>query len=213
MTYQPRLFLRRCLGKNCPQPYYEDDTAYLDSNILCSSCCPAGRDNHQECMRLDPESPSWKKDFRTIFEDYYVNHCVQYHGYPPRTHTHTGNGAPTGAFAFTLTASPTDGLTEADMVSAVRKIMHQKSCPVKSYAWYLEYKDAEAKTHPHIHGMYETEKGGVIEKKHFQRAWKIWDPSQRLGLGFRGGYHRPVRDDEKYDTYIKKQNILGESRA
>lgn len=146
-----------------------------------------------------------------IFKKYFL-HLRDHHGYKGFDKTsHSGNGAPQGAFAFTLTMSPADGLTEADMVCAVRKLMKQRSCPVKKYAWYLEYGDPETKEHPHIHGMYETEKGGVIEKKHFQRAWKIWDPSQKLGAGFRGGYHRPVRSDEAYSQYIAKQNILGES--
>lgn len=117
---------------------------------------------------------------------------------------HKGNGAPQGAFAFTLTMSPKDGYTQDEMITAVRKIMGQQSCPVKRYAWYLEYGDMEAKTHPHIHGMYETENGGRIERKHFRRAWPLWDESQRLGAGFRGGYHRPVRDGEAYSDYIAK---------
>lgn len=37
-----------------------------------------------------------------------------------------GNGKPQGAFAFTLTKSPTDDLTVEDMVHAVRKLMSQK---------------------------------------------------------------------------------------
>jgi len=175
----------------------------------CFKCCIGGQTYDSEMKLWAAESSlasakpihmKWKK------------HMIECHGFVD-SKTHKGNGAPSGAFAFTLTASPTDGLTEADMVSAVRKIMHQKSCPVKSYAWYLEYGKPETKEHPHIHGMYETEKGGVIEKKHFSRAWKIWDPSTRLGAGFRGGYHRPVRDDENYSHYIKKQEILGETRA
>lgn len=139
----------------------------------------------------------------------YMLHCKDHHGYTGFDgKKHSGNGAPSGAFAFTLTKSPTDDLTEADMVAAVRKIMCQKSCPVKRYAWYLEYK--EDGKHPHIHGMYETDKGGVIEKKHFSRAWKIWDPSKPLGAGFRGGYHRPVRSEEGYSDYIKKDGGLSE---
>jgi hypothetical protein len=114
-----------------------------------------------------------------------------------------------GAFAFTLTKSPTDDLTEEDMIVAVRKLMAQKSCPVEKYAWYLEHKDDGA--HPHIHGMYKTTTGGKIENKHFKRAWRIWDPTLRLGAGFRGGYHRPVRSDEKYSTYIAKDGGIGDS--
>jgi hypothetical protein len=123
--------------------------------------------------------------------------------------THEGNGTHKGAWAFTLTKSPTDDLTEEDMIKAVRKLMAQKSCPVEKYAWYLEHKDDN--THPHIHGMYQTTTGGKIETKHFKRAWPIWDPSTRMGAGFRGGYSRPVRSDEKYSAYIAKDGGLGDS--
>jgi len=130
------------------------------------------------------------------------------------TSAHVGNGAPTGPFAFTLTKSPSDGLTEDDMIKAVKKLMKQKSCPVTKYAWYLEYGDPETKQHPHIHGMYETASGGRIETKHFKRAWSIWDPNVPMGKGFRGGYHRPVKSEEAYTDYIKDygRNIVGESR-
>ena len=125
-----------------------------------------------------------------------------------------GNGAPSGAFAFTLTKSDKDPLTVGDMLAAVRKVMSQKSCPVVKYAWYYEEKgrdDNGDPIHPHIHGMYETDSGGVIEKKHWVRAWNIWDPSKPMGAGFRGGYHRPVRSDEGYANYIKKDGGMSES--
>lgn len=123
---------------------------------------------------------------------------------------HSGNGAHLGAWAFTLTKSPTDPLSVGDMIKAVQKLMNQKSCPVKKYSWYLEYKN-ESLDHPHIHGMYETATGGKIESKHFKRYWKIWDPKKQLGAGFRGGYHRPVKVDEAYSQYIKKDGGIGES--
>jgi len=135
--------------------------------------------------------------------------------------THVGNGAYLGAFAFTLTKSPKDSFTVADMIKAVQKVMSQKSQPPKRYAWYLEYKgtdEAGLPAHPHIHGMYETENGRKIEDKHWKRAWPIWmekDPVTkkviRLGAGFRGGYHRPVKLEENYDDYIKKDGGVGEA--
>lgn len=136
------------------------------------------------------------------------NHIDTFHR--RKVKTHTGNGAPQGAFAFTFTKSPSDDLSEEDMILAARKLMAQKSCPVVSFAWYLEYGDVENKTHPHIHGMYETESRGRIERKHFKRAWPIWDETIRMGAGFRGGYHRPVRCDESYAEYIKKQDGIGD---
>lgn len=124
-----------------------------------------------------------------------------------------GNGAPRGAFAFTLTKSPKDPYTVGDMLTAVRKVMSQKSCPVIRYAWYYEEKGRDENgdpVHPHIHGMYETESQGRIEAKHWKRAWPIWDEKKPCGAGFRGGYHRPVRSDEGYETYIKKDGGMSE---
>jgi len=151
-------------------------------------------------------SPQYKNmEYRKIMEEW-LTHASESHGLPDhnRKKTHQGNGTHQGAFAFTLTKSPDDQLTEFDMIKAVRKVMSQKSCPVSRYAWYLEYGDPEEKTHPHIHGLYETQTQGRIEAKHFKRAWPIWDEKHKLGHGFRGGYHRPVRTEEGYEQYIKK---------
>lgn len=126
-----------------------------------------------------------------------------------------GNGAFKGAWAFTLTKSPTDALSVGDMLIAVRKVMTQKSCPVARYAWYYEEKGRDENgdaIHPHIHGMYETETLGRIEAKHWKRAWTVWDEKKPCGAGFRGGYHRPVKHDEAYDDYIKKDGGMSESR-
>lgn len=127
--------------------------------------------------------------------------------------SHSGNGTYQGAFAFTLTKSPKDEQTVHQMITAAEKLMRQKSCPVKKFAWYLEHKPTldDTEAHPHIHGMYETADGKRIESKHFKRAWPIWDPSVKLGAGFRGGYHRPVRSEEKYSDYIRKDGGQGDS--
>lgn len=125
--------------------------------------------------------------------------------------THVGNGAYKGPFAFTLTMSPQWGLTKYDMIKAAQKLMSQKSQPVKKFAWYLEYGNEEKQEHPHIHGMYETDNGRRIEMKHFRRAWEHWSEEDTRGQGFQGGYHRPVKDDENYTKYIKKQGGIGES--
>lgn len=126
----------------------------------------------------------------------------------------TGNGRYNGPFAFTLTKSPKDNITVADMLKAVRKIMSQQSNPVIRYAWNYEDKGRDERgdpIHPHIHGMYETASGGRVEAKHFKRAWNVWDENTPMGAGFRGGYHRPVRDNEKYEDYISKQGGMSES--
>lgn len=156
--------------------------------------------------------PRWKidQDFAKIMDEW-IDHAVACHHQPDNRLKKYPNGKYNGPFAFTMTMSPSDGLSEDEMMDSCRKIMEQKSQPVKKFAWYLEYKDAEAKSHPHIHGMYETENGRRIEKKHWQRRWKIWDESIPLGAGFRGGYHRPIRSDEAYSQYIRKGYAFGDS--
>jgi len=126
-----------------------------------------------------------------------------------------GNGAPKGAFAFTLTKSPKDPLTVGDMLTAVRKVMAQKSCPVAQFAWYYEDKGRDENgdpIHPHIHGMYETHTLGRIEAKHWRRAWSVWNENKLMGAGFQGGYHRPVKSDEAYESYIKKDGGMSECK-
>lgn len=126
--------------------------------------------------------------------------------------SHVGNGAYKGPFAYTLTMSPQWGLTTADMIKAAQKLMAQKSQKIAKYAWYLEYGKPETAEHPHIHGMYETETGRRLEMKHFKRMWTDkWDETKPMGQGFVGGYHRPVKADEAYSKYIKKQGGVGES--
>lgn len=183
----------------------ETGRCLIEGNV-CGSCC-------QVCKETDRAMVGAAFDDRRLRElnIQWLKHVRRYHWGKA---SHSGNGAPMGPFAFTLTKAPTDGLSEDDMISAVRKLMSQKSCPVKKYAWYLEYGDNETKTHPHIHGMYETEKGGRIESKHFKRAWPIWDESQRLGRGHRGGYHDVARNEGGYASYIKEDfalNGIGES--
>lgn len=150
-----------------------------------------------------------REQYRSLLDEW-ETHGIECHGIPDNREKKTPNGKYNGPFAFTLTMSPTDGLTESDMILACRKILDQKSQPVKKFAWYLEYKEEETKSHPHIHGMYETENGRRIEKKHWVRQWKIWDENIPLGKGFRGGYHRPVRKDEAYSKYIAKQDGVGD---
>lgn len=123
------------------------------------------------------------------------------HTYKPKKNTHQGNGKPKGLFAGTLTVSPDDNLNEIEMVQAIKKIFNQQTCPVKKYAWYVEYTDAGL---PHIHFCYETETGGRIHQKVFKRYWKNWDESYRIGKGFRGGYHKSCDSETAYLEYIAK---------
>lgn len=122
---------------------------------------------------------------------------------------HTGNGKPKGSFAGTLTMAPTWSTNEEEMVAAIQKIMRQKTTPVKRYAWYLEYTD---KNVPHIHFIYETEKGGRITAQTFKRQWKWWDENTPCGTGHVGGYHRHVAKEDDYLEYIKKDKGRHENK-
>jgi len=190
---------------NYPCPTCRVEGATLIADMPCGLCCPT-------CLQLDRDCVGAYDNYQRFNESWKImnKHWQSY--YPKKTHC--GNGKPQGAFAFTLTKSPSDDLSEDDMISAVRKLMAQQSFPVAKYAWYLEYGKPETKEHPHIHGMYETESQGRIQQQVFKRIWKIWDEKVRHGAGFRGGYHRPVRDGEEYSNYIKKdfeQNMVGDS--
>lgn len=187
----------------CPVCGAENTSKFPD--VPCVMCC-------EECLAIDKAMKTQcfhDISMRILFKQLWKHIDVIHHRKNPKSHV--GNGAPQGAFAFTLTKSPTDDLSEEDMIIAVRKLMAQKSCPVEKYAWYLEYGNNIDKTHPHIHGMYETQSKGRIEAKHFKRAWNIWDEKQRQGAGFRGGYHRPVKLDEAYAHYIAKSNGVNDS--
>lgn len=189
------------------------ETEHLACNGKCWQHCNTGQSIIQAQLGLfNGYRPRWQLDneFDKLW-DKHCDHAVEVHNMPDNRCKKTANGKYKGPFAFTLTMSPSDGMTEEQMMFACRKIMEQQSQPVKKFAWYLEYKDEDTKSHPHIHGMYETETGRRIEKKHWQRQWKIWDETIPLGQGFRGGYHRPVRKDEAYSSYIAKQNGKGDS--
>lgn len=208
---------RPCLGTNRTHPRItpvSDDPDYiaqlstdrcrrmdhLNKHGLCTLHCPTCR-----LLDFDAVSNCMDRQLAAKIERRFNKHWQDDHGYPVFAPTsHLGNGTFAGPFAFTLTKSPADDLTEEKMLEAVRKVMNQKSCPVKAFAWFLEYGDPETKGHPHIHGMYETIKGGRIEAKHFKRAWPIWDERNKQGAGFRGGYHRNVRSEESYANYIAK---------
>jgi len=161
--------------------------------------------SQQQCWAVDPGLPF--PIYASELKKYYLRLCHHendVHGTAHVFPTHTGNGRHNGEWAFTLTMSPTDGYTTEDMLTAVQKIVSQSSCPVKKYAWYLEHKQDES--HPHVHGIYETDTGGRIEAKHFRRAWPLWNEKIKLGAGFKGGYHRPVITSDEYQKYISKDS-------
>lgn len=152
----------------------------------------------------------WCKEMTTMgltpydFERYWEKGMKEWKSRCPmwkKNTTHKGNGTPTGIFAGTLTMSPDDKLNEEDMVHAMKKIVSQQTCPVKNYAWYVEYTDNGL---PHIHFIYEAESGGRIHQKVFKRYWKQWDESKKMGQGHRGGYHKHVQSETAYLEYIEK---------
>ena len=190
-----------------------NEAEHLACNGKCWQHCEFGLQQYVRQLNLfNHHIPRWQIDqqFEKLMDEW-IQHAIDVHGLPDNRHKTTPNGKYKGPFAFTMTMSPSDGLTEEDMILACRKVMDQKSQPVKKFAWYLEYKDESTKAHPHIHGMYETETGRRIERKHWKRQWSIWDETIPLGQGFRGGYHRPVRSNEAYSNYIAKQGGIGES--
>jgi len=127
-------------------------------------------------------------------------HGVSYTPAPKGKH-HTGNGAPKGKFAGTLTMGHDTPESEETMVVAIKKIFNQQTCIVKECKWYVELTKAGL---PHVHFMYETVSGGRIHAKIFIRYWKLWNEGIRHGNGFQGGYHKPIRSDVAYDEYIAK---------
>lgn len=154
--------------------------------------------------------PRLHKQADEFFKKYLVYiECDPIRGIPHTIKTpdtsHKGNGTHQGLFAGTLTMSPNDGLNEEDMVCAIGKIFAQQTVPVKNWAWYREYTKNGL---PHIHFCYETETGGRIHKKIFQRYWKIWDePRNQTGRGgFPGGYHSPAKSQTAYLEYISKDS-------
>lgn len=119
----------------------------------------------------------------------------------PKVKHHTGNGKPKGTWAGTLTMSTKDPVNESEMITAVKKLFSQKTCPVEKYAWYLEYTQNGT---PHIHFIYRTADGGRILAKVFKRVWPLWDEHTVCGAGHKGGYHRLVHDEDGYMEYIAK---------
>lgn len=166
--------------------------------------CPTCRAFVERDLRSDYGTPEYMERAYAEYRKHTMSRqCAKY----SKSTTHVGNGKYKGPWAFTVTKSPKDPYSVGDMLIAVRKVMSQKSCPVVKYVWYYEDKGKDEfgdPIHPHIHGIYETDTGGRVERKHWKRAWSIWDESKPMGSGFRGGYHRPIRSEEGYSDYIKK---------
>lgn len=172
--------------------YTYDDINYRTETY----CCKTGYELWSKWMELD-DRPFCKADALKTYKAIYApcpDHVI------PKGH-HTGNGKPKGIFAGTLTMSPKWETNEEEMVSAIKKIMRQKTCPVKRYVWYLEYTEENV---PHVHFIYETDKGGRITQQTFKRQWKYWDESTPCGRGHVGGYHKHCAKEDDYLEYISK---------
>jgi len=169
------------------------------SDDHCSHCEILWRN----MLMLDPSNYIQNTQCRALMKEYL--HCLQTaHKPDDKLPHHVGNGKPTGIFAGTLTMAPTDATNENEMCNSIIKIMTQKTCPVKRYAWYKEYTDKQL---PHIHFIYETEAGGRIHAKVFKRYWKTWDEKIKQGNGHRGGYHKLVDSETAYTEYIEKDGL------
>jgi len=151
--------------------------------------------------QLNAFAPDFDKNHKILW-DQYKSRCPHLLSQQKNT-THKGNGTHKGIWAGTLTVAPTDDLTRDDMITSIKKIMRQRSCPVKEFVWYLENTTAGL---PHVHFMYRTESGGRIERKHFKRLWPIWNEDVKCGAGHRGGYHRPCHSETEYLAYVKKDD-------
>jgi len=114
---------------------------------------------------------------------------------------HEGNGKFLGDWTGTLNQSTNDPYNEEEMVSAMKKIFAQKTCPVEKYKWHVEYGENGLS---HIHFLYRRAGGERIYGKIFKRYWKIWDEKKPLGKGHRGGYHAPVKSGIAYKEYMEK---------
>lgn len=169
----------------------------------------------EECVMINSMCITFADDWhnKAKYEkwfDLYLRHDPKTHITAPPKKTHRGNGKPEGLFAGTLTMSPSDTTDEVQMIQAIKKIFNQQTCPVKKWAWYVEYTDAGL---PHIHFCYETETGGRIHQKVFKRYWKTWNESERMGKGFRGGYHKNCDSETAYLEYIAKDGGKHDSKG
>jgi len=169
----------------------------------CAHCDPWIIRENELARNCSITTNDFEKLFRLIMNAY--RKCPTHGSKDGRV----GNGKPKGVFAGTLTKSTADEVSEDEMVKAIQKILTQQTCPVRKYAWYVEYTQNGT---PHIHFIYETEGGGRIHQKVFKRYWKMWDESIKCGFGFRGGFHKPCASEIAYTEYIQKESTRFENK-
>lgn len=198
----------RAMLKQLPAPQYEYKSSYdhINRKVKCNECRMIDHMMLSSVseIRAKPPYEYWLARFNEVICDGTGdNHTIRV-----KPH-HTGNGKPKGIFAGTLTMSPKWETNEEEMCEAIKKIMRQKTTPVKRYVWYLEYTKEDV---PHIHFIYETEKGGRITQQTFKRQWKWWDESTPCGSGHVGGYHKHCAKEDDYLEYISKDKGRHENK-
>ncbi|UAU47019.1 Rep [Chicken proventriculitis-associated circular virus 27] len=107
-------------------------------------------------------------------------------------------------YVFTLTTNNNEH-TRDNLLGAAKKLFQNgrtyKNEPIIKGAYCLEFTEAGR---PHIHGIYTTGSERQLTDRSFQRAWKLWEPKKKQGLGHQGGFHQKATNAEKYNDYIKK---------
>lgn len=176
-------------------------TEPLHDSLACEACCL-----HESTIRNLTGDATFERKWQQAFKAW-QKHCP---AWIARLGKNLG-GRPhhKGLHAGTLTQQPDAETTEDDMVIAMKKIFSQKTCPVKRYAWYVEYTQNGT---PHIHFIYEAESGGRIHAKVFMRYWKLWNEARRQGSGFQGGFHKEVASEVAYLEYISKDSGRSENK-
>lgn len=120
------------------------------------------------------------------------------------THMKQAHSAKRKCYAFTFTTNlDTQIEIQKEMCYAAWKLLSQKTVPVLKGEVYLEYTE---KKRPHLHGWYETEDGGRIFAKVFQRCWKYWGEKARQ-TKFAGGFHEEMRTN-RYIAYASAEARL-----
>jgi len=107
-------------------------------------------------------------------------------------------------YVFTLTTNNNEH-TKDNLLGAAKKLFENgrtyKNEPIIKGAYCLEFTEAGR---PHIHGIYTTGSQRQLTDRSFQRAWKLWDPTDKQGKGHRGGFHQKCTNPDKYKDYINK---------
>lgn len=110
-----------------------------------------------------------------------------------------------GAMAFTLTYSTNWGWSDSEarehMRTALSRIQHYyKNELLAFYAVGEVGKNGLS----HVHGMYHLVGNRRVTTKNWKRAYPKWNPKVRVGMGYQGGYERPIADITNYQPYIEE---------